>query len=355
VSNGDPGLQPLAGTPAQIEANVGAWLTTDEAEPLWVRTSGSSGEPKDVMLRSSALRASATATLRRLGGPGRWTLALPAHYVAGLQVIVRSILAGTSPVALADHDDLPGAAAATTGNRRYLAIVPTQLHRWLADEASLEALRGYDAVLLGGARAAEQDLTAARAAGVRIVTTYGMSETCGGCVYDGLPLDGVAVALGAGGRIRIAGPVLFDGYANRPDLTEAALGDGWLTTPDVGEFDDDGLLRVLGRADDVVVSGGVNVPVATVEAIVQSLPGVASCVVIGRPDAEWGEVVCAVVEPSADADSAITLDRIRDAVSSRHPREWAPRELVLAEALPMLESGKVDRGAVATSVVARRG
>jgi o-succinylbenzoate---CoA ligase len=356
VTGSDAGLRPLAGTPAQIEASVGTWLTADEAEPLWVRTSGTSGEPKDVMLSASALRASATATLRRLGGPGRWTLALPAHYVAGLQVIVRSILGGTSPVVLADHEDLPGASAATTGNRRYLAIVPTQLHRWLADEAALEALRGYDAVLLGGAQAAERDLTTARAAGVPIVTTYGMSETCGGCVYDGLPLDGVAVALGAGGRIRIAGPVLFDGYAGRPDLTASALDDGWLTTPDLGEFDEDGLLRVLGRADDVVVTGGVNVPVAAVEAIVQALPGVGSCLVVGRPDVEWGEVVCAVVQPSRGADtSELTLDRIRDAVSSRHPRAWAPRELVLAEELPLLESGKVDRGAVLSSLAAARG
>jgi O-succinylbenzoic acid--CoA ligase len=330
-------------------------MSADDPEALSVRTSGSSGEPKDVMLSARALRASATATLRRIGGPGQWILALPAHYVAGLQVIVRSILGGTSPVVLGDHDDLPAATAALSGDRRYLAIVPTQLHRWLAEDAALDALGQFDVVLLGGARASERDVAAARAAGVRIVTTYGMSETCGGCVYDGLPLDGVAVAVGAGGRIRIAGPVLFDGYANRPDLTAAALDDGWLTTPDVGEFDDDGLVRVLGRADDVVVSGGVNVPVATVEAIVQSLPGVASCVVIGRPDAEWGEVVCAVVEPARDSDPGITLDRIREAVSSRHPREWAPRELVLAAALPLLESGKVDRTAVATSVAAARG
>jgi O-succinylbenzoic acid--CoA ligase len=350
VTGSDGALRPLAGDPRTIESLVGSWLDADDARPLWVRTSGSSGEPKDVVLGAAALRASAAATLRRLGGPGQWTLALPAHYVAGLQVIVRSLLAGTSPVLLDDYESLPAAAAALGSGRRYLAIVPTQLHRWLAAEPALDALRGYDAVLVGGAPAAERDLAAARDAGVAVVTTYGMSETCGGCVYDGTPLDGVAVALGLGGRIRIAGPVLFDGYANRPDLTAEALRDGWLTTPDIGEFDDDGLLRVLGRADDVVVSGGVNVPIASVESVVRSLPGVAACAVVARPDPEWGQVVCAVVESADSAAAVLTLDAVRDAVSSRHPRAWAPRELVFTDALPLLESGKVDRVAVASAL-----
>jgi O-succinylbenzoic acid--CoA ligase len=355
VTGSDAGLRPLGGGPRDIESLVGGWLDAEGAEPLWVRTSGTSGEPKDVMLSAGALLASATATLRRLGGPGQWTLALPAHYVAGLQVIVRSLLVGTSPVVLADHVGLPEATAAVTAKGRYLAIVPTQLHRWLADEASLDALREYDAVLVGGAAAAEPDLAAARAAGVAIVTTYGMSETCGGCVYDGVPLDGVAVALGQGGRIRIAGPMLFDGYAGRSDLTADVLGDGWLTTPDVGEFDDDGLLTVLGRADDVVVTGGVNVPIASVEAVVRSLPGVAACAVVGRPDPEWGEVVCAVVEATGLDGSSLTLDLVRDAVGSRHPRAWAPRELILTDALPLLESGKVDRAAVLSTLAAAHG
>jgi o-succinylbenzoate---CoA ligase len=348
VTGSDPGLRPLTGSPREIESLVGGWLAAGDREPVWVRTSGSSGEPKDVMLGSTAVRASATATIRRLGGPGQWVLALPGRYVAGLQVIVRSLLAGTSPVVLADHPTLAAATDALTGARRYLAIVPTQLHRWLDEPASVDALRSYDAVLLGGAAAADRDLTAARAAGVPIVTTYGMSETCGGCVYAGLPLDGVAVALSTDGRVRIGGPVLFDGYAGRPDLTADALHDGWLTTPDLGELDDDGLLTVLGRADDVVVSGGVNVPIGAVEAVLRSLPGVGGCAVVGLPDDEWGEVVCAVVESSGD--SPVTLDDVRDAVGSRHPRAWAPRRLVVTDALPLLESGKVDRGAVLTSL-----
>jgi O-succinylbenzoic acid--CoA ligase len=355
VTGSAAGLRPLTGSARALESLLGRWLEAEDAEPLWVRTSGSSGVPKDVVLSSGAVRASAVATLRRLGGPGQWTLALPAHYVAGLQVIVRSLLAGTSPVLLDDARSLPAATAELDAGRRYLAIVPTQLHRWLADEQALAALRSYDAVLVGGAAAAERDLDVARDAGVAVVTTYGMSESCGGCIYDGLPLDGVAVALGDGGRVRIAGPVLFDGYAGRPDLTADVLHDGWLTTPDVGEFDDDGLLRVLGRADDVVVSGGVNVPIASVESVVRSLPGVAACAVVGRPDPEWGQVVCAVVEVAGPAARDLTLDAVRDAVSQRHPRAWAPRELIVADALPLLDSGKVDRGAVASTLVAARG
>jgi O-succinylbenzoic acid--CoA ligase len=347
------GLRPLAGTPRQIEQLVSDWLAQEASEPLWVRTSGSSGEPKDVMLSAAAVRASAQATLRRLGGPGQWTLALPVHYVAGLQVIVRSILAGSSPVILPDHTDLASAADAMTGDRRYLAIVPTQLHRWLPDPVALAALRRYDAVLLGGAAADQRDVEAVRAEGVRIVTTYGMSETCGGCVYDGAPLDGVAVALAADGRIRIAGPVLFDGYAGRPDMTAEILRDGWLTTSDLGEFDDDGLLVVLGRVDDVVTSGGVNVSVGAVERIVGSLPGVSACAVVGRPDDEWGAVVCAVVQPSADPEGgSVTLEAVRDAVSRLHPRAWAPRELLIVDRLPLLDSGKVDRRALASSLAA---
>jgi O-succinylbenzoic acid--CoA ligase len=350
------GLRPLAGAAGDIERLLTQWLRDDSPEPVWVRTSGSSGEAKDVILSAAALRASAEATLHRLGGPGQWTLALPAHYVAGLQVIVRSVLGGTTPIVLADHPGLAEATAAMTGSRRYLAVVPTQLHRWLGDSAALAALGSYDAVLLGGAAARQRDLDEARAEGVPIVTTYGMSETSGGCVYDGLPLDGVAVALAADGRIRIAGPVLFDGYAGRPDLTAKVLRDGWLTTSDLGEFDDDGRLSVLGRIDDVVTSGGVNVPVGAVERVVAALPGISACAVVARPDPEWGAVVCAVVEPSADpAAAAVTLDAVRDAVSRRHPREWAPRQLVLVDRLPLLDSGKVDRRAVTSLLAAAHG
>ena len=334
----DASLRPLAGDPRAIERLVTRWLAEGGPEPLTVRTSGSTAGPKDVVLSSGALRASASATLARLGGPGQWVLALPAHYVAGLQVIVRSVLAGTSPVLLDEHRDLSAATAALTGQRRYLALVPTQLHRWLASDAG--TLAAYDAVLLGGAAAPVRLLAAARQAEVTVVTTYGMSETCGGCVYDGVPLDGVAVAVGAEGEIRISGPVLFDGYAGRPDLTAAVLRDGWFHTSDRGRLDDDGRLVVLGRSDDVVVSGGVNVPLPVVEARLLGMPGVDHAAVTARPDEEWGAEVVAVVERTA---STPDLAAVRDFVAAQHPRTWAPRRLLVVDDLPMLSSGKVDR------------
>ena len=306
---------------------------------MTVRTSGSTGGPKDVALSVAAVRASAKATLQRIGGAGQWVLALPPHYVAGLQVITRSVLAETTPVVLDDHPDLAAATTALTGDRRYLAIVPTQLHRWMQRDDDVNALRQYDTVLLGGSAAGPELVAEARERGVRVVTTYGMSETCGGCVYDGLPLDGVAVALGSEREVRIAGPVLFDGYVDRPDLTSEVMQDGWLHTPDLGRLDADGRLVLLGRVDDVVISGGVNVVLQAVEARLTQMSGVDRVAVTSRADPEWGATVVAVVVAPHPPD----LDAVRDFVAETHPRSWAPRELVVVDALPLLESGKVDR------------
>lgn len=334
-------LRPVAGTPGGLAALVCEWLAATDPPALTVRTSGSSGAPKDVALSRRAVTGSAAATLERLGGPGQWVLALPAHYVAGLQVVVRSVLSGTSPVVLADHADLSAAAAALTHRRRYLALVPTQLHRLLASPPEAAALAGFDAVLLGGAAAATEVLQRARAAEVPVVTTYGMSETCGGCVYDGVPLDGVAVCCDDG-RVRISGSVLFDGYVDQPALTAQVLRDGWLHTPDLGRIDQRGRLEILGRADDVAVSGGVNVSMAAVERRLLEHPAVGQAAVVGVPDDEWGTRVLAVLVAVRGADRP-GLAELRDFVGARHPRAWAPQQVVFADSLPMLESGKVDR------------
>ncbi len=343
-------LHPVAGTPREVERLLRAWLEAPSAEPLTVATSGSTGAPKVVALSAPALRASASAGLSRLGGPGHWVLALPARYVAGVQVICRSILADTSPVILADHPDLATATAALLGDRRYLAAVPTQLHRWLASAADVAALREYDAVLLGGAAVRPALLDKARVSGIRVVTTYGMSETCGGCVYDGVALDQVAVALGTAGQIRLTGPMLFDGYVCRPELTASVLRDGWLHTPDLGRFDDDGRLEVIGRGDEVVVSGGVNIALPAVEERLELMPELADVALTSRPDPEWGVSVVAVVAVGAVTPDAATpsLGAVRDFVAAALPRSWAPRELVVVDALPMLPSGKVDRARLRT-------
>ncbi len=329
-----PSLRPLAGEPFELYGLLLDWLDEPDG-PVVVRTSGSTGEPKDVVLSPAALRASARAADARLGGPGQWLLALPATYVAGLNVLLRSAMAGRPPV-LVDGPLAP-AAAAMSGDRRYTALVPTQLHR-LAAAGELSALSGFDAVLVGGAALPYELAQQAAAAGVNVVQTYGTSETCGGCVYDGLPLAGVEVRLDDG-RVQLSGPMLFDGYAGRPGLTAQVLVDGWFTTGDLGRLES-GRLQVLGRADDVVVSGGVNVALGAVTSAVLSVPGVRDAVAVGVPDAEWGSRVVAVVAGSTD------LLAVREGVSSTLPRAWAPQRLVLVDALPLLDTGKVDRAAV---------
>lgn len=319
---------------------------------LLVRTSGSTGTPRQVMLTAAALRASATATAGRLAGPGRWLLALPATHVAGLQVLVRSALAGTEPAVLSGPFRADAFAAAVArlprGDApRYTSLVPTQVHRLLGSAEGRRALAAFDAVLLGGAATPAGLLDAARDAGARVVTTYGMSETCGGCVYDGVPLDGVTVALDPDdGRIRIAGPVLAAGYRDRADLDaelfETRDGTRWLRTSDLGRWAGDGRLEVLGRADDVLVTGGVKVPPAAVERVLAEVPGVGEVLVVGVPDPEWGQALVAVVVPAAGAPAPALAD-LRDAAAAALGGPAAPRHLVTLAALPLRGPGKPDR------------
>ena len=343
----------LDGGPAvlpAVEAPVLAALRPEEPVEhpdvaLVVPTSGSTGEPKGVLLTADNLRASARATADRIGGPGQWLLAIPPSHVGGLQVLVRSIVAGTKPVVLPPGPFEVGAfaeaTARLTGPRRYVSLVPTQLRRLLADPT---ALRAYDAVLLGGAAAPGALLARAGEAGVRVVTTYGMSETSGGCVYDGVPLDGVRVSL-TGGRVRLGGPVVARGYRLRPDLTAAAFDGDVFTTSDHGRLDG-GVLSVLGRADDVLVSGGENVPPLAVEAALEGHPSVVEAAVTGVPDDEWGSRVVALVVLRAP----LTVADARQHVAATLPRSWAPRELREVEALPLLASGKLDRAALRLQV-----
>ena len=317
-------------------ASLSEWNEANSPGPLVVATSGSTGEPKRVLLSRTALRASATATADRLGGHGQWLLNLPPTYVAGLQVLFRSVLAGTVPVV--QHEDSLAAVAATmSGERRYVSLVPTQLKRLLDDGRSAEALRTFTTVLVGGASVPASLRDRAAAAGVQVVATYGMSETCGGCVYDGVPLDGVGVVTGSSGRIRIAGPVLFDGYDGRPDLTDQVLRDGWFVTQDIGCLDDDGRLEVLGRIDDVVLSGGVNVPGPAVADRLRAHVAVTAAEVVGVDDEEWGQRVVAFVVGD------LSLEAARDWVAAVHPRAWAPREVLAVQEIPLLPNGKVDR------------
>jgi O-succinylbenzoic acid--CoA ligase len=311
--------------PATAVAQLSDWLAGPSDVRLVVETSGSSGAPKRVVLSQAAVRSSVAASAARVGSTGRWALVLPPSYVAGVQVICRSLVAGFEPVHSLEEDF------------EFVSLVPTQLRRALADPGATERLAGAHTVLLGGGPIDPGLRAAASSSGIRVVATYGSAETAGGCVYDGLPLDGVAVALAADGRIRIGGPTLFDGYLDDQALTDEVLVDGWFHTSDAGELDEDGRLRVLGRIDDMVISGGVKVPVTAVAARLRAHPDAGDVEVLGRPDPEWGQRVVAFVTGPLDLETA------RDWVASEHPRAWAPRQLIHLDEVPMLPNGKVDR------------
>jgi len=345
---GGPPCAPLPADPGQRDQAL-AMLRPDEPvveddAAVVVPTSGSTGRPKGVVLSRTAIAASATATHDRLGGAGDWVLVLPAHYVAGMMVWARALLAGTAVApARSDLSDL-AAAAGRLGPRRYLSIVPTQLARGLNDPATTAALAGLTAVLVGGGALDPELRDRARRSGVVVVATYGMSETCGGCVYDGRPLTGVQVQVDPDERITIGGPALFSGYRLRPDLTAGAVAGGRLRTQDRGRWEAE-RLQVLGRVDDVVISGGLNVDLAEVERRARPWPplGGAELVVIGVPDAEWGTKVVVVTDaPTAD----VSIEELRRFLADTLPAYAAPRELVRLAALPRTSSGKIDRPAL---------
>lgn len=408
-----------------------------------LRTSGSTtGTGKLVGVSMDALVASARATHKRLAGPGIWVLALPAYHAAGVQVLVRAAVAGTrvfnaykeggfdpqhlaqvidaACVAAADCDagssfdddavsscaggvggEAEGALAADDSGRAcpvYTSLVPTQLRRALDDAQLRGALARLDAVLIGGAAADAQLLEQAKAAGIRVVTTYGMSETCGGCVYDGQPLPGVSMEVDqATGAIWLSGPMLATGYLGDEELTRrcfvsrpqtqvdqeiagmsetasaaesAEAGAGgpgagsdagageparrWFITSDRGHIVD-GRLQVLGRLDDVIISGGIKVEPGPIEALLALNPLVSECAVVGLPDPTWGQAVTAVVVPASmpglgRVDEGAIVSQIRVYLEQKLSGAQCPKQVLLADALPYKGIGKVDRRALAQSL-----
>lgn len=312
-----------------------------------VSTSGTTGKPKGAMLTGEALAASGTATHARLGGTGQWLLALPPHHIAGMQVLLRSIQAGTDPVVLDvsagfSIADFVRAATEMTGSRRYISLVATQLVKALDDSAASEALASFDAVLLGGGPLPATVAIKAAQARVPVVRTYGMSETCGGCVYDGVALSGVQVRVGSEGRISLGGATVAAGYRNMPDHKSFAE-PGWFHTDDFGELED-GRLRVLGRLDEAISTGGLTVVPQVVEAALGAHPLVAECAVFGVPDGRLGQRVAAAVVPSAAGTP--TLEDLRAHVTAALDGTAAPRELHLLDELPRRGIGKLDRRAL---------
>ena len=320
----------------------------DDDVALVAVTSGTTGTPKGALLTAAALTASATATHDRLGGPGSWLLALPPHHIAGVQVLVRSVLAGCAPVELDvsagfDVAQLPRAVSRLGSGLRYTSLVAAQLAKALTDPAAAAALAELDAVLIGGGPAPRPVLEAAAAAGIAVVRTYGMSETAGGCVYDGVPLPGVELRVDDG-RIVIGGATLAKGYRNPVDPDPFAE-PGWFRTDDLGAVDDAGVLTVLGRADDAISTGGLTVLPQPVEAALCTHPAVDDCAVFGLADQRLGQRVVAAVVVS-DGCEPPTLAALRAHVSRTLDDTAAPRELHIVEALPRRGIGKVDRTAL---------
>jgi len=317
-------------------------------------TGGSTGPPKGVLLSAVAMGAAALRQDERIGGPGLWVLALPAWHAGGLQVVVRALRGGvpvhpmdlTRPFGAQDFTETTTLArrrADALGLPLLVSLVPTQVTR-LVDAGRGEVLAAYDGVLVGAAAAPAGLLDGLRSSGVQVLESYGMSETCGGYAYDGVPIRDVDVTL-TDGRVGVAGPTLFSGYRLRPDLTEQVLVGGRLLTPDLGRWED-GRLRLLGRADDVILTGGEKVAAPLVAATLLDAPGVTAAAVVGVPDREWGESVVAFVVP-ADPDAPPAVEDLRGFVRDRLGPVATPRRVHPVAELPVLASGKLDRAGLA--------
>ncbi len=301
----------------------------EPGDALVVATSGTTGVPKGVVLTAAAVEASARATTTRLGvdpGRHRWLACLPLNHVGGLSVVTRSLCTSTPLTVLPGYD--AAAVQANSGPDVYVSLVATAL---LRTPATL-----FHTVVLGGS-APPRELPA------NVVATYGLTETGSGVVYDGVPLDGVEVAVDEGtGEIRLRCPMLLRAYR---DGTVPLDRDGWFGTGDVGSIGPDGRLTVAGRLSDMIISGGENIWPGPVEDVLRTHPGVAEVAVAGRPDPEWGQRVVAWVVP-ADPTSPPGLAELRDLVGERLARFAAPRQLVLTDSLPRTSIGKVRRDAL---------
>ena len=376
VDGGDPRAvlealrEALAGGRAVLPhpgAPEGLPKTVPKRVAVVVETSGSTGKPKRVALGADALLASSAASESALGGPGQWLLALPANYIAGINVLVRSITSQTEPVFLSPgrFDPFAFAVAADTmvpktsdAVRRFTSLVPAQLARLLGAGAGagagpdaedgldaddgLETLRSFDRILVGGQATPEGLLSRALELGLNVTRSYGSSETSGGCVYDGVAIAGVNVAV-RNGQIELSGPMLAEGYLGDPARTDAAFpmrsGSRWYRTGDTGELAD-GVLRVTGRVDDLIVSGGLKVSLAAIERVVRGVPGFAEAIVVAGVSEQWGQVAVIVSNDSAD------LETVRDAVEVAVGKVGRPDRVVVVGAIPLLFSGKPDRAAL---------
>lgn len=312
----------------------------DRALAVVSATSGTAGRPKLVELSRAAVRDAIDASSSVLDVSTPWICVLPPAHVGGLLVLLRAAVGGTE-VDIRERFDarevIDLAAPA-----RMVAVVPAMVSRLLATGSSLAHLT----LLVGGDALAPPAASAARDRGARVVTTYGLTESCGGVVYDGLPLSGTEVRVLGDGAIELKGPTMMSGYRADPAGTGAAFTvDGWLRTGDLGAVDDDGRLTVSGRADDVIRTGGEKVWPSEVEAVLMQHPQVQEVAVVGAPHPEWGQQVVAFVVPS-DPNDPPALEALRDWTSGRVARFKAPRRLTVIPELPRTASGKLKRSSL---------
>lgn len=301
---------------------------------LIVGTTGTTGTRKSVALSSAALLASARASLEFLNAhPGQtWALLMPMHHIAGINVLIRALELGTTPIDLRSTDNY----LATD----FSAAVPTQIYRALnGDDKLLAHLKSAKSVLVGGARLQEDLLHKAQDAGISVVRTYGMSETAGGCIYEGTPVAGAQARISDSGLIEISGPMLASGYLNDNELWIQRYRDGWFTTSDLGKINSDGTVDVLGRADDVYITGGEKVSLTRVDEVLHNaFPQLQWCAV-AVDDAQWGERLVVAVSgadhPSIHEVSAVLSSALGDIAKAK--------QLLIFEEIPMIGIGKVDR------------
>lgn len=307
-----------------------------------VQTSGTGAAPKLVQFDRSALDAAVASSALALGATARdrWLCCLPLSHVGGLLVLLRAIVLG-APVTV--HARFDPVAVAAERDVAFVSLVPTMLARLVDAGADLSSFRS---ILVGGAHLSPDLRERAERAGGAVVETYGLTETCGGVVYEGIPLSGTEMRIDGDGGIELRGPTLMRGYRFDAVGTAAAFTpDGWLRPGDAGEIDRDGRLHVVGRIDDLINTGGEKVWPDEVEASLRAHPAVREVAAGGRLDPEWGQHVAVWVVPSDPSDPP-SLEDLRAFAARSLPRYAAPRELILTDRLPVTSSGKLRRAAL---------
>ncbi|CAB4953209.1 MAG: AMP-binding protein [Actinobacteria bacterium] len=291
-----------------------------------VNTTGSTGIRKRVLLSINAIATCAELSNAQIDAKSGdvWSLLLPLNHIAGLNVLARAILLGSEVIGADQNAD-------------FTAIVPTQLHRAISgDEKLLKHLQNCKSVLVGGSPASKTILSAAKNAGINVITTYGMTETSGGCVYNNRALPGVSVMVDESGRLKIKGPILASGYEDNQALWNENFKDGWFLTSDLGTVNGEEI-KVIGRADDVVISGGENVSLMAIESeLADNFPNV-NFLATSVPDAEWGEKICLVSDLEIDSEHVVQI------LKNNLGKQFAPKEFLVVKPIPQIGIGKPDR------------